>query len=1073
MQNDRKDRTQLKGYFKSNAAPTEQNFKDFIDATINQKEDGIAKVVDGPIALESAGTKQEVLHFYAKFSDNEPVWILGQKTGDRPGFSLFTSTQKTIPKLFVDTANGNIGVGTGLPVGKLHIFEDIGTAPTPTAGTVVLEHGDAGGQSSIIFKSKVNAGSDFGYVSFKDDAGAAGESCLLTIGVQNDGNDHIALMPSGNLGIGRTLPKTFVDVKAGAVIGTGEAPADQHSAPNKGTKVRFGALVNEYVGIDIVVKDGTNNGGNAADITFNTWECNTSVSREVMRVNGRGNVGIGTASPLSKLHIAATGNANPAGNGLLVANDTASAGQDAIISARVNGTGGGNPFISLDINGSANGWSMGVDNKDNQSLKFSANAANLVADPKMTLQRNGNLGLGVVVPAGKLHLYEAVGTKPTPTAGTIILEHGDTGGQSSIVFKSKNNAGSDYAYIAFQDDATLGGAGEANILTISTQNDSNDHIAIMPSGNVGVGTMSPLAKLHVKASGSDPSKNGIYVLNESADAGQNAIVAASVTGQTSGNPFISLNVNGVTGWSIGVDNKDSQSLKFSNAWDSLTTNTQVTIQRSGNVGLGTNLPNGRLHIYEATGTAVNANSGSLILEHGNSGGQSSILFKSKVNAGSDYGYISYVDNNGGTSGEASLLTIGNQNDAEDHIALMPSGNVGIGTQTPSAKLEVNGRIRITDGSQAEGRVLTSDANGYAVWKPAEVRRDFRPYGKPSYFWDGIDTVNDKGADPLTQLSIRGGANLAKHGGFAKWGNKSMFTMGALSQENMTNDGAPANGIYLTLPATPGVHNALLLSTIDFDRWSHFSVWLCDAAGNSPVKLFRSSNHAPIGGAALSSSYLIGPRNNVKETREHAWMTFPVTSQQVNSYINGGNLKFIITSVQNNTEAGLLYLSGFSLVPNPYGFVQHPGVSFWWGTNSAITSNVIWCDTKDGWFNNESLVRVEGNTSGYVHVKVVDPDQDLLVTFYEHNNGWYGGTLLINVGGDANIFALSPGISGIGAKLYESKNFMRPESIVIPKDIVRAQLIKTAAGVPNMLALKCRNAGSTPFYFRGVDTEIFF
>ena len=100
MQNDRKDRTQLKGYFKSNAAPTEQNFKDFIDANLNQKEDGIAKIVDGPIALESAGAKQEVLHFYAKFTDNDPVWILGQKAGDRPGFSLFTATQKTVPTVY-------------------------------------------------------------------------------------------------------------------------------------------------------------------------------------------------------------------------------------------------------------------------------------------------------------------------------------------------------------------------------------------------------------------------------------------------------------------------------------------------------------------------------------------------------------------------------------------------------------------------------------------------------------------------------------------------------------------------------------------------------------------------------------------------------------------------------------------------------------------------------------------------------------------------------------------------------------------------------------------------------------
>lgn len=49
-------------------------------------------------------------------------------------------------------------------------------------------------------------------------------------------------------------------------------------------------------------------------------------------------------------------------------------------------------------------------------------------------------------------------------------------------------------------------------------------------------------------------------------------------------------------------------------------------------------------------------------------------------------------------------------------------NVGIGTTTPSERLEVNGSIKITDGTQANGKVLTSDANGKAEWKRV-VRKD--------------------------------------------------------------------------------------------------------------------------------------------------------------------------------------------------------------------------------------------------------------------------------------------------------------------------------------------------------------
>jgi len=42
--------------------------------------------------------------------------------------------------------------------------------------------------------------------------------------------------------------------------------------------------------------------------------------------------------------------------------------------------------------------------------------------------------------------------------------------------------------------------------------------------------------------------------------------------------------------------------------------------------------------------------------------------------------------------------------------------VGIGTTTPNEMLEVNGNVRITDGNQAEGKLLMSDANGSGHWE---------------------------------------------------------------------------------------------------------------------------------------------------------------------------------------------------------------------------------------------------------------------------------------------------------------------------------------------------------------------
>ena len=72
-------------------------------------------------------------------------------------------------------------------------------------------------------------------------------------------------------------------------------------------------------------------------------------------------------------------------------------------------------------------------------------------------------------------------------------------------------------------------------------------------------------------------------------------------------------------------------------------------------------------------------------------------------------YAFYAAKSGGTVFE----TI-----ADDPTAIQNTnaGNVGIGTDLPSEKLDVNGNVRIRGGNPAQGKVLTSDENGTASWQ---------------------------------------------------------------------------------------------------------------------------------------------------------------------------------------------------------------------------------------------------------------------------------------------------------------------------------------------------------------------
>ncbi|MDD5433766.1 MAG: hypothetical protein PHE77_03910, partial [Candidatus Pacebacteria bacterium] len=66
-----------------------------------------------------------------------------------------------------------------------------------------------------------------------------------------------------------------------------------------------------------------------------------------------------------------------------------------------------------------------------------------------------------------------------------------------------------------------------------------------------------------------------------------------------------------------------------------------------------------------------------------------------------------------SNGQAAAL---NWYSADNVILANGGGKVGIGTIDPGAKLEVAGTVKIVDGTQGAGKVLTSDATGLASWQ---------------------------------------------------------------------------------------------------------------------------------------------------------------------------------------------------------------------------------------------------------------------------------------------------------------------------------------------------------------------
>ena len=656
--------------------------------------------------------------------------------------------------LFVDTANERVGIGTTSPTHKLQVvgngvFNSILNVQDPAAstnGNLALLH-DSGGSSL-----------------YSNPASGNHSTAVLKLGINS--SEKMRIANNGNVGIGTTSPNAKLQVNDNVRIG------------NTSTGVRF------YIqGVDEFRADALDVAGNG----WNSLHLRADGTDGLFLQKDTNNVGIGTTSPSTELDVVGTARMDTGitegihyvGTGLehwgdggtgmsFPANDilslrTASSDRLYINSAGNVGIGTTTPGEKLEVAGN-----------------ILANATNVAINIGSTISLtpgggHPNTGAGTLIVGGKTN----GGYNYQPGVITLINQNPNIGAGADtgvIQFAGKDDATSGYVSAnikAFTTAAAGTGNSGGGIITLGTSPGYGapiERFRITTSGNVGIGLTSPSSKLHVSSTTST-SLTTVGVQTESGTIGNLVGIGFATSGAAgkykSAIGHITTSSNqGVGAMVFCVDGvSDVNPVEIGDE--------KMRISSAGNVGIGTTSPGAKLDVtgtgkftgqvtipatpVAATDAAsksyVDAQVGtadtlSEVLALGNTSGANdiSMLLGQRIyfnNDGENIRSIVNGDlelnsrtdlrikaNNNGTAGVGLEFW----NGGSEKMRITSSGNVGIGTTSPSMKLEVSTDARMV----AKFTGNTDDGTGY-VGAVVEIESNNDARGRGVYLTHRLTT----------------------------------------------------------------------------------------------------------------------------------------------------------------------------------------------------------------------------------------------------------------------------------------------------------------------------------------------